>query len=161
MYQSALHFGGSLNALDCYLIERSLKTLALRVEKQNANAMKVATELQKNSSIAKVYYPGLPDHPNHEVAARQMKGGFGAMLSFVLREREQTVTFLNRLNLVIPALSLGGVETTICQPSTSSHAGLSAEERNEQGITDSLLRLSVGIEEVNDILADLYQALPV
>ncbi|WP_426060173.1 trans-sulfuration enzyme family protein [Hymenobacter sp. B1770] len=161
IYPSAVNYGGSLNPLDCYLIERSLKTLAIRVEKQSANAMKVAVALQGNPLIAKVYYPGLTDHPNHQVAAKQMKGGFGGMLSFELKEPEQTVSFLNRLSLIIPALSLGGVETTICQPSTSSHAGLSPKEREEQGITDSLLRLSVGIEDINDIIGDLNQALTV
>lgn len=159
IYASALNFGGSLNGLDCYLIERSLKTLALRVKQQNANAMKVATALQENPAIARVYYPGLPDHPAHEVAAKQMKGGFGAMLSFELKETAKTEAFLNYLKLIIPALSLGGVETTICQPSTSSHASLPANEREAQGITDALLRLSIGIEDVNDIIGDIDRAL--
>ncbi len=155
IYQSALNFGGSLNGLDCYLIERSLKTLALRVIKQNSNAMEIATMLQENSEISKVYYPGLMNHPNHEIAAKQMKGGFGGMLSFELKDASKTEIFLNRLQLIIPALSLGGVETTICQPSKSSHANLSESERSEQGITDSLLRLSVGIENVEDLIKDI------
>jgi cystathionine beta-lyase len=161
IYQSALNFGGSLNGLDCYLIERSLKTLALRVEKQNASALKMAAALLENPGISKVYYPGLQEHPNHRVAIRQMKGGFGGMLSFELKEPATTDKFLNRLNLIIPAVSLGGVETTICQPSKSSHAGLSERERLEQGITDALLRLSVGIENVEDLIRDIETAMEV
>lgn len=159
IYQSALNFGGSLNGLDCYLIERSLKTLALRVEKQSSNALKLSQALQNNPEISTVHYPGLESHPNHYVAARQMTGGFGGMLSFELRDASKTEEFLNRLLLVIPALSLGGVETTICQPSTSSHAGLSEKERLEQGITDSLLRLSVGIEDPEELIRDIGAAL--
>lgn len=159
IYQSALNFGGSLNGLDCYLIERSLKTLALRVEKQSSNAMKLAKALQENHEISAVYYPGLESHLNHEIAVRQMKGGFGGMLSFELKNASKTEKFLNRLQLIIPALSLGGVETTICQPSTSSHASLSEEERLEQGITDALLRLSVGIEDPDDLVRDLEAAI--
>ncbi|GAB3528605.1 cystathionine gamma-synthase [Pontibacter brevis] len=159
IYESALNFGGSLNGLDCYLIERSLKTLALRVEKQNASAMKIAEVLQEEAGVAKVYYPGLPQHPNHTIAVRQMKGGFGGMLSFELKDQARTEDFLNRLQLIIPALSLGGVDTTICQPSRSSHASLPAEERLALGITDGLLRLSVGIESPEDLLYDLRSAM--
>ena len=159
IYQSALNFGGSLNGLDCYLIERSLKTLALRVEKQSSNALKLAKALQENPEISKVYYPGLESHPNHTIAANQMTGGFGGMLSFKLKDASKTEEFLNRMKLVIPALSLGGVETTICQPSTSSHANLSEEERLEQGITNALLRLSVGIEDADDLLRDIQAAI--
>ncbi|WP_162055808.1 trans-sulfuration enzyme family protein [Pontibacter pamirensis] len=159
IYKSALNFGGSLNGLDCYLIERSLKTLALRVEKQNASAMKIATALQENPQISTVYYPGLQQHPNHVVAARQMTGGFGGMLSFELKDVARTEAFLGRLQLIIPALSLGGVDTTICQPSKSSHANLPEEERLALGIRDSLLRLSVGVEAVADLLRDIENAL--
>ena len=160
IYVSALNFGGSLNGLDCYLIERSLKTLALRVEKQSCNALKLATALQENLGISAVYYPGLKNHPNHSVAARQMIGGFGGMLSFELKDASKTEEFLNRLKIVIPALSLGGVETTICQPSTSSHGSLSEEERLEQGISSTLLRLSVGIEDADDLIRDIETAIP-
>lgn len=159
IYQSALNFGGSLNGLDCYLIERSLKTLALRVEKQNASAMKIAAALLENPDVEKVYYPGLQQHPHHRIAARQMKGGFGGMLSFELKDVAKTEAFLERLQLIIPALSLGGVETTICQPSTSSHANLPEKERLALGIRDSLLRLSVGIEDVDDLISDLETAM--
>lgn len=159
IYQSALNFGGSLNGLDCYLIERSLKTLALRVEKQSSNARQLAKALQAHPAISAVYYPGLESHPNHTVAARQMTGGFGGMLSFELTDASKTEGFLNRLQLIIPALSLGGVETTICQPSTSSHASLTEEERLEQGIRESLLRLSVGIEDAEDLIRDIQNAI--
>ena len=159
IYQSALNFGGSLNGLDCYLIERSLKTLALRVEKQNNSALQLAEVLQEEAGVAKVYYPGLPQHPNHTIAVRQMRGGFGGMLSFELKDTGKTEAFLNKLQLIIPALSLGGVDTTICQPSKSSHANLPAEERLELGITDGLLRLSVGIESPEDLLYDLRTAM--
>lgn len=159
IYQSALNFGSSINGLDCYLIERSLKTLALRVNKQSSNAMKLAKALQEKPQITSVYYPGLKDHPNYAVAVKQMKGGFGGMLSFELKDASKTEEFLNSLQLIIPALSLGGVETTICQPSTSSHASLSEKDRLEQGITDSLLRLSVGIEDANDLIRDIDAAL--
>ncbi|WP_089321355.1 trans-sulfuration enzyme family protein [Pontibacter ummariensis] len=159
IYPSALNFGGSLNGLDCYLIERSLKTLALRVEKQNNNALQLAKALQENPAIGRVYYPGLPEHPNHAIAARQMKKGFGGMLSFELKDTSRTAAFLNRLQLIIPALSLGGVDSTICQPATSSHASLSEQERQEQGITEGLLRLSVGIESAGDLLHDIESAL--
>ena len=159
IYQSALNFGGSLNGLDCYLIERSLKTLALRVEKQNTSALKIAEALQASPEVSKVYYPGLPEHLNHNVAARQMKGGFGGMLSFELKDITKTEEFLNKLHLIIPALSLGGVETTVCQPSKSSHASLPEQERLALGITDGLLRLSVGIENVNDLIRDLETAM--
>ena len=159
IYQSALNFGGSLNGLDCYLIERSLKTLALRVEKQSSNAIKLAKALQENPKISAVHYPGLKSHPNHMIATSQMTGGFGGMLSFELEDASQTEKFLNNLQLIIPALSLGGVETTICQPSTSSHANLSEEERLEQGITDALLRISVGIEDVDDLVRDIKKSI--
>ncbi|GGK66692.1 PLP-dependent aspartate aminotransferase family protein [Rufibacter glacialis] len=159
IYRSAVNLGGSLNGLDCYLIERSLKTLALRVERQNASALQLAQALQDHLAVAKVYYPGLPGHPHHRVAARQMPGGFGGMLSFVLKDAAQTEDFLNRLQLIVPALSLGGVDSTICQPSKSSHASLPESERLELGITDGLLRLSVGIENAEDLLQDLEAAL--
>ena len=156
---SAANFGGSLNAMTCYLIERSLKTLAIRVDKQNANALQIARHLQANPMIQKVYYPGLEDHPGHDIARKQMKN-FGGMLSFELDPAKiDPYRFLKRLKLITPALSLGGVETIICAPVTTSHQKMTDEARAELGITDSLLRLSVGIEEVDDIIADIDQAL--
>jgi len=155
---SAANFGGSLNALTCYLIERSLKTLGVRIEKQNKNALQVAEHLQAHPLVHKVYYPGLANHPGHDIAAKQMKN-FGGMLSFELdASRVEPNRFLKNLDLVTPALSLGGVETIICAPVTTSHQKMTDEERAELGITDSLLRLSVGIEDVDDIKADIDQA---
>jgi cystathionine beta-lyase/cystathionine gamma-synthase len=157
--ESASNFGGSLNALTCYLLERSLKTMGIRVAQQNMNALAIAGYLQKNSLIRKVNYPGLENHPGFVIAARQMKG-FGGMLSFeVDDQRIAPREFLKKLNLIKPALSLGGVETIICAPVTTSHEKMSSEERAELGITGSLLRLSVGIEDVDDIIADIDQAL--
>jgi cystathionine beta-lyase len=156
---SATNFGGSLNAMTCYLIERSLKTLSIRVEKQNMNALLVARHLQTKSQIRNVYYPGLEDHPGFEIARKQMRN-FGGMLSFELDiQKIDPRRFLKNLKLITPALSLGGVETIICAPVTTSHQKMTDEERAELGITDSLLRLSVGIEDVDDIKADIDQAL--
>jgi cystathionine beta-lyase len=156
---TAVNFGGSLNALTCYLLERSLKTLSVRVERQNANAMAVAEFLVRHPVVRRVNYPGLETHPAYAVARRQM-WGFGGMLSFEVDERKLTADqFLRRLKLVTPALSLGGVETIICAPAATSHAKLTAAERAELGISDGLLRLSVGIEDAEDLMADIAQAL--
>jgi cystathionine beta-lyase/cystathionine gamma-synthase len=157
--ESAANFGGSLNAVTCYLIERSLKTMGIRVAQQNTSALAIAGYLQTNPLIRKVNYPGLNNHPGFEIAAAQMKG-FGGMLSFELDDqRISSREFLQKLNLIKPALSLGGVETIICAPVTTSHEKMSSAERAELGITDSLLRLSVGIEDADDLIADIDQAL--
>jgi cystathionine beta-lyase/cystathionine gamma-synthase len=156
---TAANLGGSLNALTCYLLERSLKTLAVRVEKQNRNAQLIAEYLQKDPRIQNVHYPGLENHPSHAVAKNQMKG-FGAMLAFELNSRApQPEQFLRNLKLITPALSLGGVETIICSPAKTSHEKITVAERAELGNTDNLLRLSVGIENANDLIADLDGAL--
>jgi cystathionine beta-lyase len=155
----AANSGGSLNAMTCYLIERSLKTLALRVERQNENALEIARYLQANSLIRKVNYPGLADHPGFDIACKQMRA-FGGMLSFELDDQKiDSHGFLRKLNLIRPALSLGGVETIICAPVATSHAKLTGEQRAELGVTESLMRLSVGIEDANDLIADIEQAL--
>ena len=156
---SAANFGGSLNAMTCYLIERSLKTLGIRVEKQNKNALLIARHLQTKSLIRKVYYPGLEDHPGFDIAKKQMKNS-GGMLSFELdADKIDPHRFLKNLKMITPALSLGGVETIICAPVTTSHQKMTDAQRAELGITDSLLRLSVGIEDPGDIKADIDQAL--
>jgi cystathionine beta-lyase/cystathionine gamma-synthase len=161
IWSTAANFGGSLNAITCYLLERSIKTLSVRIEKQNQNAGIVAEYLQKDARIQNVYYPGLENHPGHEVAGNQMKG-FGGMLAFELdSQAPDPGRFLKNLKLITPALSLGGVETIICSPATTSHQKISAAERAELGITDGLLRLSVGIEDANDIIADIDRALAV
>ena len=156
----AANSGGNLNAMTCYLIERSLKTLALRVEKQNKNALEIARRLQTNALIRKVNYPGLENHPGFDIACKQMRA-FGGMLSFELDDQQiDPNKFLRNLNLIRPALSLGGVETIICAPVATSHAKLSDAQRAELGVTPSLMRLSVGIEDANDLIADIEQALP-
>jgi cystathionine beta-lyase/cystathionine gamma-synthase len=154
----AVNYGGCLNAQDCFLLERSLKTLELRVIRQSMNASVIAGLLDKNKNIKQVYYPGLESHPGHEIAARQMEG-YGGMLSFVLADDIDPVSYLRRLELVSCAISLGGVETTICQPVATSHQKMLEAERQRLGITAGLLRLSMGIEDAEDIAADLLQAL--
>ena len=156
---SAANFGGSINALTCYLIERSLKTLGIRVDRQNLNALIIARKLADKNQITKVYYPGLESHPGYAIASKQMRA-YGGMLSFELdTSRVDTHRFLRRLKLIRPALSLGGIETIVCAPAVTSHAKISDAERARLGITDGLLRLSVGIEDPEDILADIEQAL--
>jgi len=149
----ARNFGGSLADQTTWLLERSMKTLNLRVQQQNKNAQALAEYLQKQSWIKKVNYPGLKSHPQHELAIAQMKG-FGGMLSFELKDNISALDFLNHLKLIKDVLSLGGVETTILSPAETSHSLLSVEEREAQGITNQLLRLSVGIEDTEDIIND-------
>lgn len=152
-------FGGSLNAETCYLLERSIKTLSVRVDRHNHNAMTLAEALQNEKRIKRVYYPGLASHDGHAVAKRQMRG-FGGMLSFDIDTAVISPDqFLEQLRLIKPALSLGGVESTLCMPSKTSHLRLSAEEKKQAGITDALMRLSVGIENATDILDDIREAL--
>jgi cystathionine beta-lyase/cystathionine gamma-synthase len=155
----ARHLGGSLNATTCYLLERSLKTLSLRVERQTHNALQVARFLARHPLVAAVHYPGLETFAGHAVAKGQMSG-FGAMLSFELAKTAADATaFLRKLRLIRPAVSLGGVDTTICSPAATSHVKLSAAERQRIGVTDALLRLSVGIEHADDLIQDLSSAL--
>jgi len=156
---SAANFGGSMNAATCQLLERSLKTLGIRVEKQNLNALALAKYLDDHQGVKKVYFPGLTTHPGFDIAVKQMRG-FGGMLSFELDEgRIHPDQFVRRLDLITPALSLGGVETIICAPAVTSHVKISAEERKALGIADGLFRLSVGIEDVDDLIADIDGAL--
>lgn len=155
----ALSLGGSLNAFMCYLLERSMKTLALRVERQTQNAGALADFLSGHSAIGHVNYPGLPDAEGFSIASGQMSG-FGAMLSFEVDEAVMTADqFEKRLQLIKPAVSLGGVESTICSPALTSHAKISVADRCRIGISDALLRLSVGIENLDDLMADIEQAL--
>ena len=157
IFQLAKNFGGSLSDYTVWLLERSLKTMGLRVKAQNENAQRLAEFLEQNGNVAKVYYPGLKSHPGHDIAKRQMKG-FGGMLSFELKELDPAV-FVKFLKLIKPSMSLAGVESTILSPTKTSHALLTPEERAEQGIADGLLRFSVGIEEPEDLIADIEQAL--
>jgi cystathionine beta-lyase/cystathionine gamma-synthase len=155
--KTASNLGGSLNAETCYLLERSIKTLFVRVQRQNENAMAIAEFLSTHSQVKKVHYPGLKTHKNHEIAQKQMKS-FGGMLAFELKNGD-SIKFQKTLKIIKPAISLGGVDTIICSPALTSHRHLSKEERLKEGITDGLLRLSVGIENINDLIADLEQAL--
>jgi len=155
--QSALHFGGSLDAQTCYLVERSLKTIVLRVRQQNENALAIAKFLEAEPKVGKVFYPGLKNHPGYAIAKKQMPGGFGGMLSFEIKT--DPARFIKKLNYIKRAISLGGVESTITQPVKTSHAKLTAAERKAVGISDKLLRLSVGIEEAEDLINDIKQAL--
>jgi len=153
---TSMNFGGSLNAMMCYMLERSIKTLAIRVEKQNRNAGEIAAFLHGLPLISNVYYPGLKDHAGHDIAKQQMSG-FGGMLSFELEGRDIN-KFQKNLRLIKPSMSLGGVETIICAPVTTSHRLVPKKQREEDGIRDNLLRLSAGIEEPEDIIDDLRQA---
>jgi cystathionine beta-lyase len=155
--QTALNFGGSLNPLMCHLLERSLKTLYVRVDQQNKNALQIAQYLEAHEKTGRVNYPGLSSHPGHETANNQMHG-FGGMLSFELKNQD-IVDFQKRLKLIAPAISLGGVETIISAPVLTSHKKLTDQQRAKEGISDNLLRLSVGIEHVDDLIGDLEQAM--
>ena len=159
MKMTAMDLGGSLNATTCALVERSLKTLHLRVARQSENALIIAQRLTEQEKIDQTFYPGLISHPGHEVAARQMSG-FGGMIGFTLADSAgPALEFLRRLELVVPALSLGGIESTICAPAETSHKKMSKEARERIGVTDRLMRLSVGIEHPDDLLDDLLRAL--
>jgi cystathionine beta-lyase/cystathionine gamma-synthase len=150
--------GGILSPFDSYLLLRGVKTLAVRMEQHDANGRDVADFLAGKLGAAKVFYPGLATHPQHELSKRQQRG-FGSMISFELGSLEAANAFATRLKLCYLAESLGGVETLICHPATMTHAAVGAEGRAKLGITDGLMRISVGIEDVGDILADLEQAM--
>jgi cystathionine gamma-synthase len=151
--------GATLHADAAYAILRGMKTLALRMERHNANAQAVAEHLARHPKVVGVYYPGLPGHPGHDVARRQMTG-FGGVLSFVPRGGfEELRTVLNGLKLAQRAAHLGGVATTAGPPSVTSHVELTAEERARAGIPETLIRYSVGIEDARDLIADLDRAL--
>ncbi len=151
--------GAVPSPFDCWLVLRGIKTLAVRMDKHNYNAQKIAEFLESHPKIKRVNYPGLKTHPQHELAKRQMTG-FGGMLSF---ETEGNLSvakkFLKNLEIFALAESLGGVESLVEHPASMTHAGISAEERKRIGISDSLLRASVGIEDVDDLIYDLDQAL--
>ena len=151
-------FGGALDPHTCFLLERGIKTLVLRVAQQNESAQKIAGYLQEQPSVATVNYPGLPDHPAHGLARRFFKG-YGGMLSFALRGDMPAREFVQRLKVITDAPSLGGVESLVSIPAETSHANMSARERAAMGISENLIRLSVGIEDVEDLIEDLGRAL--
>jgi cystathionine beta-lyase/cystathionine gamma-synthase len=128
------------------------------MRQHNENADRLARFLQKHPAVARVNYPGLPEHPDHAIAARQMRR-FGGMLSFELRDPAQVDRFLGRLRIAMPALSLGGVESLVCIPSRTSHRLMTPAERERAGISDGLVRVSVGIEDVEDLIQDVERAL--
>ncbi len=150
--------GAGLAPMDCFLISRGIKTLAVRMAQHDANGRVVARYLEEHPRVKRVLYPGLPDHPQHEVAVRQQRG-FGAMISFDVATLENARNMLNHVKLCSLAESLGGVETLISHPATMTHASVPKEMRERIGITDGLIRISVGIENVEDLIADLDQAL--
>lgn len=158
IFQLAKNFGGSLSDYTVWLLERSIKTMGIRVKAQNENALKMAEYLYAHDDIQAVHYPGLTSHPDHELAKSQMKG-FGGMLSFELNTALDSGKFQKSLQLIKPSMSLAGVESTVLSPTQTSHALLSAEERERQGIADGLIRFSVGIEETEDLIRDIEQAL--
>ncbi len=150
--------GAILGPFDCWLVLRGVKTLAVRMLRHNENGLAVANYLQKHPKVKKVFYPGLPSHPQFELAKKQMTG-FGGMLSFDTGSLEHARTVLKSVRLCGLAESLGGVETLVSHPATMTHASVPPDERKRLGITDGLIRISVGIEDVEDIIADLHQAL--
>lgn len=161
-----LHFtqfatGGTLGPMDSYLVLRGIKTLHLRVQRHCENGAKVAEFLSNHPAIKRVYYPGLETHPHHDIAKKQMIGGFGGMVTFTFNsgKLEDAVRFLERVKVFTLAESLGGVESLANHPTSMTHASVPAEKRAEIGITDDLVRLSVGVEDIDDLLVDLEQAL--
>lgn len=152
------NLGGSLSDFTVWMLERSMKTLALRVRAQTKNAKKLAKFLDAHDDVAKVYYPGLKSHPEHKLAKSQMHD-FGAMLSFELKEGIDAMAFQKQLQLIKSSMSLAGVESTMLLPSETSHALLTPEQRAELGISDQLIRFSVGIETFKDLKNDIKQAI--
>ena len=150
--------GAILGPFDSWLVLRGVKTLAVRMEQHNRNGQAVAEYLEAHPKVKKVYYPGLKSHPQHELARQQMKG-FGAMLSFEVGSRAAAERLLREVKLCSLGESLGGVETLISHPATMTHASVPPAERERIGITDGLVRISVGIEDVEDLIADLDRAL--
>lgn len=157
--QTMVYMGGNMDPHQAYLVNRGLKTLSLRMERAETNAQKVAEYLEKHEKVAWVKYPGLKSHPQHELAKQQMSG-FGAMLSFELKGGfDAGEKMMNNVHLAMLAVSLGGVETLIQHPASMTHAAMSKQARELSGITDGLVRFSVGIEDVEDIIEDLDNAL--
>jgi len=159
-----LHFqqfatGATLGPMDSFLVLRGIKTLHLRVQRHCENGIKVAEFLSNHPEVEKVYYPGLPDHPFYHIAKKQMNG-FGGMVSFTFKsaKKQDAISFLENLKVFTLAESLGGVESLANHPALMTHASIPEDKRKEIGITDDLVRLSVGIEDIDDLLADIEQA---
>ncbi|MFT6748120.1 MAG: cystathionine beta-lyase/cystathionine gamma-synthase [Flavobacterium sp.] len=161
-----LHFqqfasGATLGPMDSFLVLRGIKTLSLRVQRHCENGAKVAEYLNNHPAVATVYYAGLPSHPSHEIAKKQMKNGYGGMVSFTFKsgKKEDAIEFLEKVKVFTLAESLGGVESLANHPALMTHASIPEDKRKEIGITDDLVRLSVGIEDAEDLLSDLERAL--
>jgi methionine-gamma-lyase len=154
-----IYLGGSMDPEAAYLLNRGIKTLALRVRKQGENAMAVAKFLEKHAKVGRVFYPGLPSHPDHKLAKRQMRG-FGSMLAFDMKGGLPAARRVcDRVRLFLLAASLGGVESLVVLPAYTSHYDMSAEELRRGGVTPGMVRVSIGIEDAEDLIADLQQAL--
>lgn len=152
-------YGGNANPFDAFLLVSGIKTLELRMERHCANALQVAEYLQQHNKVSKVNYAGLPSHPDYAIAMKQMKNG-GAMLSFELKGGLQAgIDLMNRLQMCVRTVSLGTCDTLLSHPASMTHYGVPKEQREQYGITDGLIRMNVGIENVQDIIADLEQAL--
>ncbi|MAV81323.1 MAG: cystathionine beta-lyase [Flavobacteriales bacterium] len=155
--ESSINYGGNISELTAWMLERSIKTLPIRVKAQNENALMIAKFLDKNSKVEKVNYPGLKSHPNYDLAKSQMIG-FGGMLSFVIKNEGKADLFSKNLKIIKTVGSLGGIESTITCPAKTSHSKVTREKRIKYGISDGLLRFSVGIEDYQDLEEDLNQA---
>ena len=152
--------GGIAGPFDAYLTFRGIKTLALRMERHQSNSLAIAEWLEGHKRVSRVIYPGLKSHPGHHLAAAQMDTGFGAVVSFELNGRQAEVAaFMNSLQYFATAEGLGGVESLVGHPRTMSHSRVPEEQKDSLGLTENLVRLSVGIEHVDDLIADLDQAL--
>ena len=153
------YYGGNIAPQVAWLVLRGIKTLALRMERHNSNAYAIANMLAEHPKVTAVYYPGLESHRNHAIAKRQMTGGYGGMIGLDLKTVEAGKTFANNVRLCTLATSLGGVETILQHSASMTHSAIPREDRLKAGISDGLIRLSVGIEDVNDLMADIEQAL--
>jgi len=158
IWHVAKNLGGSLSDFMVWMLERSIKTLALRVKAQNRNAKRLAKFLEQHEDIKRVHYPGLKSHPQYELAKSQMRG-FGGMLSFELNDGLDALRFQKELKLIKPAMSLAGIESTMVSPYLTSHVSLTQKERDDLGISNGLIRFSVGIESKQDLIDDIQQAI--
>ena len=156
--------GSVPSPFDCWIVQRSLKTLHVRMDRHNSNANEIANYLEQNNKVVSIYYPGLKKHPNHEIAKKQQLNPsgdsvFGGMISIDLGSIKNARTFVKNLEIFTLAESLGGVESLVCHPASMTHASIPENIRNDLGITQGLVRLSVGIEDVNDLVGDIDQAI--
>ena len=156
--KSGINYGANLSDYTVWLLERSIKTLSVRVNAQNQNALDLAKFLDENPQIKKVYYPGLKNHLSHEIASKQMNG-FGGMMSFEVTDKINSEDFVSDLKIISPTMSLAGVESSITSPSKTSHKKVDPQIRKKLGISDNLLRFSVGIEDIDDLMLDLDKSL--